>query len=76
MLRIEAQRRTEEKTEEKGYTRQELRYGSFTRTLALPDSVSESDIQASYKDGILEIRVPVPPPPVESEPKKIAINKG
>ena len=61
-LHIEAERREEEKTEEKGYVRQELRYGSFTRTLPLPQGVSEKDIKAIYKDGILEVRVPAPTP--------------
>ncbi len=73
MLHIEAEHREEEKTEEKGYLRQELRYGSFTRTLPLPEGVSESDVTASYKDGILEIRIPAPVP----EPaKRIAITKS
>ena len=62
VLHIEAERRAEEKTEEKGYVRQELRYGSFTRTLPLPQGVSEADITATYKDGILEVRVPAPAP--------------
>ena len=73
MLQIEAQRREEEKTEKKGYVRQELRYGSFTRTLVVPEGVTESDITANYKDGILEIRIPTP----QVEPaKKIAISKS
>ena len=72
MLRIDAERREEEKTEEKGYVRQELRYGSFARTLPLPMGVTESDITASYKDGILEVRIPAPAP----EPtKRISISK-
>jgi HSP20 family protein len=72
MLHIEAERREEEKVEEKGYLRHELRCGSFTRTLPLPEGVSEADVTASYKDGILEIRIPAPEP----EPaKKIAISK-
>jgi HSP20 family protein len=76
MLRISAERRVEEKTEDKGYTRHEMRYGSLTRTLPLPDGGTESDITASYKDGILEIRVPVAEPPAAAEPTKIAITKG
>ncbi|MGH4008334.1 MAG: Hsp20/alpha crystallin family protein [Pseudonocardiaceae bacterium] len=76
MLRIEAERRMEKKTEDKGYVRHELHYGSLTRTLPLPEGVAESDIKAAYKDGILEIRVPVPERAAESEPKKIAISKG
>ena len=62
ILHIAAERREEEKTEDKGYLHRELRYGSFTRTLPLPEGVSETDIKADYKDGILEIRVPAPEP--------------
>jgi HSP20 family protein len=76
MLRISAERRVEEKTEEKGFTRHEMRYGSLSRTLPLPDDATESDITASYKDGILEIRVPVAEPPAAAEPTKIAVTKG
>jgi HSP20 family protein len=72
MLRIDAERREEEKVEEKGYLRHELRRGSFMRTLPLPEGVSETDVKASYKDGILEIRVPV----AETAPaRKIEITK-
>jgi len=75
MLRINAERRVEEKTEDKGYLRHEMRYGGLTRTLPLPEGTAESDITATYKDGILEIRVPVPERS-ESEPTKIEITKG
>ena len=59
-LHIKAERHGEATTEQKGYTRRELRYGSFTRTLPLPEGVSVSDVTAGYKDGILEIRLPLP----------------
>ena len=76
MLRIKAQRRLEEKTEDKGYLRHELRYGTFTRALPLPDGASEDNITAAYRDGILEIRIPLPAAPDSEEPKKIPIRKG
>lgn len=76
MLRINAQRRMEEKTEDKGYLRHELRYGTFTRALPLPEGVSGDDITANYRDGILEIRIPLPEEPESEEPKKISIRKG
>ena len=60
MLNIQAERREEERKEQKGYRRHELRYGSFSRSLPLPTGVKESDISASYQNGILEIRVPAP----------------
>lgn len=75
MLRIDAHRRVEQESEDKGYLRHELRYGRFTRSLPMPDGVTEDDITASYKDGILEVRVPIPEQPEEQEPKKIAITK-
>ena len=72
-LHIEAERREEEKREEKGYVRRELRYGSLSRSLRLPEGVTEADIAATYKDGVLEIRIPEP----KHEPaKKIAISKS
>ena len=76
MLRITAQRRVEEERQDKGYTRRELRYGSFSRTLPLPEGADDKDIQATYKDGILEIRVPVSEPAPPSEPTRISISRG
>ncbi|MFZ6005225.1 MAG: Hsp20/alpha crystallin family protein [Actinomycetota bacterium] len=73
MLHIEAERREEEHVEKKGYLRHELRCGSFTRTLPLPEGVSEDDVKAEYKDGILEIRVPAPEP---APPTKVPIAKS
>jgi HSP20 family protein len=73
MLHIDAERREEERVEEKGYLRHELRCGSFSRTLPLPEGATESDVKASYKDGILEIRVPTQEPP---PPKKIEVTRG
>jgi HSP20 family protein len=73
MLRIKAERRVDEKSEDKGYTRHEMRYGSLTRTLPLPKGVQEQDIAATYKDGILEIRIPIPEQPAEAKPTKIDI---
>jgi HSP20 family protein len=73
MLHIEAERREEEKTEDKGYVRRELRYGSFTRSLPLPQGVTEADITATYKDGILEIRIPTSQP---APGKKITVTKA
>jgi HSP20 family protein len=58
-LRIRAERRHEEKVEKRNYRKSEIRYGSFARVLPLPASADESDIKASYVDGILEVRAPL-----------------
>ena len=73
MLRIEAERREEEKREEKGYVRQELRYGAVSRSLPLPEGVTAADITATYKAGVLEVRIPEPK---LAPARKIAINKA
>jgi HSP20 family protein len=45
------------------------------RTLPLPDGALQSDITATYKDGILQIRLPVRPVS-RSEPTRIAVRRG
>jgi len=74
MLRINAERRTEEQTEGKGFIRREMRYGSFTRSLPLAEGATDEDIDASYKNGVLEIRVPVAQPVTRPEPKTIPVS--
>jgi HSP20 family protein len=41
----------------------------------MPDGAGEADITAAYRDGILEIRIPVAEP-AASRPTKIAVSKG
>lgn len=45
-------------------------YGSFVRTLTLPQGVDSDSIDAGYQDGVLELRIPKP---AERKPKKITI---
>ncbi|CAM5673969.1 hypothetical protein GCM10010222_17760 [Streptomyces tanashiensis] len=47
-----------ESTEDKDHS--EFRYGSFRRTVRLPAVITTDDVEASYADGILTIRVPMP----------------
>ena len=73
MLRIhlEREQKAESKTAE-GY-RTEFRYGAFTRTVPLPPAATEKDVKASYTDGILEVRVPVP---AGQEPHKVDVQRA
>lgn len=59
MLHIHAERQVKSERKEKDSYRSEFRYGSFARSVPLPAGTQEDDIKASYKDGVLEIRVPV-----------------
>lgn len=72
VLHIGADRREEEKKEGRDYVRRELRYGSFHRDFPLAKGVAEADVKASYKDGMLEIRIPTPSAKLEA-PKRVAI---
>ncbi|MFF3396048.1 Hsp20/alpha crystallin family protein [Streptomyces sp. NPDC002669] len=47
-----------ESTQDKEHS--EFRYGSFRRTVRLPDPVPAEGVEASYTDGILTVRVPMP----------------
>jgi HSP20 family protein len=76
VLHISAERREEDEKLERNYTRRELRYGSFRRDLLVPTGTSEADVNASYKDGILEIRVPTTVETPPSPAVKIPITKG
>lgn len=76
-LNIRAQREEKEEHQDKGSYRSEFRYGSFSRSVALPEGVKEEDIKASYKDGVLEVRTPLPDSAAVSEaPKKLPITRG
>lgn len=61
MLTIAAERREESSEGEEGKPgyRSEFRYGTFLRSLRLPEGAREEDITATYADGILTVRVPV-----------------
>lgn len=72
-LRIAAERKQEETTEKKDFYRHELHYGTFARELQMPEGASEDDVEAAYKDGILEVRVHMTEPAPQEPPKKIPV---
>ncbi|MBD2041966.1 Hsp20/alpha crystallin family protein [Microcoleus sp. FACHB-672] len=55
---ISGERRSETKTDENGMVRSEFRYGKFQRVIPLPGRVQNNQVQAEYKDGILQLRLP------------------
>lgn len=74
MLTITGARHTEEKTEKAKYYTWERFAGSFTRTFTLPEGVDPTAITAEYKNGVLEVTVPLPAA-TKAEAHKVPIKK-
>ncbi len=72
-LTVSAERAREEKVEEGRYFRYERRFGTFQRTIALPQGVTEEQITAKYEHGVLELHVAKPEQP---KPRRIQIGIG
>lgn len=56
-LTIQANHTMEQEQKEKHFVRRERKYGSFSRSFSL-DGINADQITASYKDGILEVKLP------------------
>ncbi len=64
--------RDQEETGDRFY-RYERRFGTFSRSVTLPQGVDEDAIQADYRNGVLEIRVPKPE---EQKPRRIQVGSS
>jgi HSP20 family protein len=70
---ISGERQSETKTEERGMTRSEFRYGKFQRVIPLPARVQNAQVQADYKNGVLSLSLPK----AEDEKNKVVkVNLG
>lgn len=58
-LTLRGERNMEHEDKKKNYHRIERAYGSFERSFRVPENVKEKDIHAIFRDGILELTVPV-----------------
>jgi HSP20 family protein len=59
-LIIEGERRNEQEEKGEGFYRSELSYGRFFREIPLPEGASAQAAQATFKNGVLEVTMPVP----------------
>lgn len=69
-ITIAGEKKQEEKVEKKDFHWTERTYGSFTRNFRLPENVNGDAAKASFKEGMLEIRVPKTK---ETKKKKITV---
>jgi HSP20 family protein len=74
VLTISGERKAEEQREGSGYYVRERRFGSFRRSMTLPQGVDESSISARFDGGVLEIRVSGAA--AVQEPKRIQVEAG
>ena len=71
VLTLKGNRTTEKEVKEEHYYRRERCSGGFERTFTLPTDVNAEKIEANFKDGLLEIRIPKAE---ELKTKKITIH--
>jgi HSP20 family protein len=69
-LTITGERTDSRETRDADFLQREFTYGSFTRSLALPEGVDKERLTAEYRNGVLEITAPIA---TASLPKKVEI---
>jgi HSP20 family protein len=75
VLTIAAERREQRSADENGRHFSEFDYGSFRRSLRVPDNLDPEAITAEYSKGILTVSVPMPTPD-QREVKRVPITTG
>jgi len=73
ILTIQGERKFEKEEKEENFHRIERRYGSFTRTFKLPNTVDSDRVEAGYDKGILKITLAKR---AEAKPKQIKVGNG
>ena len=73
VLTVSGERKAEHEDKREGYVRVERSYGSFRRSLTLPEGVDPEAVEASFDKGVLEVRIPKPE---ERKPHRVAIKVG
>jgi HSP20 family protein len=69
-LTVSGERKAEHESKDEGYYRVERAFGSFSRSLTLPEGVDPEGVAASFDRGVLEVRIPKP---AERKPRRIEI---
>jgi len=73
VLAIEGERKTDFKEEKGGVYRMERAYGTFFRAVPLPEAVKPELVKATFKDGVLEVTVPLPAVNVAPKARRVEI---
>lgn len=73
-LILKGERKEEKEVKEDDFYKAECFYGSFYRRLPLNFEVAPDKVNAKFADGVLEVRLPMPPGEQKPAPQEIAIN--
>ena len=73
VLTISGERKAELEERHEGFYRVERAFGSFSRSLTLPEGIDAEAVTASFDRGVLEVRIPKPE---QRKPRKISIGVG
>ena len=69
-LTVSGERERVDEVDKDGFYRYERRFGSFSRTVELPQGVTENDVKADYRNGVLEISIPKQ---TKAQPRRIKV---
>lgn len=75
VLAIKGERKSEREEKKSDYYVSERTYGSFERSLRLPDTIDENSLKATFEKGVLKIIAQKKPDAVKAE-KRIEIGKA
>jgi HSP20 family protein len=73
VLTISGERTAEHADQQEGYYRLERAFGTFSRSLTLPDGVDPDAVQAHFDRGVLEVKIPKPE---DKKPRQVQIKLG
>jgi HSP20 family protein len=72
VLTVSGERKAENEEQGEGYHRVERAFGSFSRSMTLPQGIDPEKVDAKFENGVLEVRVPKP---AEAKPTRVQIGK-
>jgi HSP20 family protein len=75
VLTIGGEKKHEVDEEKENYRMMERRYGSFQRSVQLPDTVDEDKVEATFNNGVLKVSLPKRPEAIGKQ-REIPIKKG
>jgi|SRR5271154_3119270 len=70
VLTIKGLREEQQESKKADFFRREIRYGSFERSISLPEGIKAEDLKATYRDGVVELSAPMTK---EAVPKEVKI---